>query len=511
MLSPTASFISHFLRQCLVFPLKAFLLLPQPELAEEFGEEPACLKGKLMQAIHETNGFDSVEGRLRILGLAMLGEGNTVQNESWNATFCRMTKQRQQTHRLSVKELSTQTVGSCYKHRAAVEAPSVRRTPEDDQPDAPVEAAQARPPRGQGGAWHAFIRQRRLSNFAQAGLLYRELSEEENVAYKEEGHEATDRGRAGLAPFGPNRRELATYVQDRQLTAALERCDADQNLSAVDEYIEEAAGNGQDINQIAAGARRLVRIRTAEKKDAARQGREQLAQHSAEQASVVMESLEEVNSHIGELKEHFHVLPPVLGVPSLELSTENLASNVVSVASLVEQLGLCSATNFGKACDNFWSYMARRVESCDQRWPTNGEASTEDFLLSRCQLATFCVCKETMRPLLLLRSRVFSVFKEVFHRQYASRRRLLLDHRVFIRISWVSEDEDEDELMRDWGLQDPKWLHVSRFVGSPYELEFGVMEVATNEEREAAAAAENEVCLKVQGIVWSRIDRCSNA
>ena len=65
----------------------------------------------------------------------------------------------------------------------------------------------------------------------------------------------------------------------------------------------------------------------------------------------------------------------------------------------------------------------------------------------------------------------------------------------FLRISWATSTDSEDEALVDWGLNEPRWLKISRVTLNRYELEYQFMSVASPEEREIANAVDSETCL----------------
>jgi hypothetical protein len=186
-------------------------VLLDPARADAIDADPRCEMDPWSLSIVEAGEHRSAVGRAKLLLLCHLVYTSNARCEVGNAHLRRWVKSREQTHRMTVMDLSSfwiservRSSGGKSLCSGATRADGQRPPPQDTDDPA------FKPRKRCGGAWRAFLREQATSNLRLAADAYRNLGLAERERLRDIGVAATRDGRVGRAEgtsFGLPRRE----------------------------------------------------------------------------------------------------------------------------------------------------------------------------------------------------------------------------------------------------------------------------------------------------------------
>ena len=262
----------------------------------------------------ETCEFGSEECRYRLLAIALLSQTNIVQNECTNALLRRLIKQRPQTTQASVAELATRAAGMFTRQAASFDLEPLQATPPPAGPaPQPVPKADAAPRARTGGAYRAFLHQQHTMSGPASAAAYHALDGAQAAALRLEGQEATQRGRAGVSPFGPQARDMKRMLDRRVAQQALVALGDMSREDRVSRVLEDARALNHSVDETVATLRRMdkaqsLAIRKQEAADAL-----ELQQYRKDVTPQTVRDLQVLAPKLVHAQDTFLALPPHIG------------------------------------------------------------------------------------------------------------------------------------------------------------------------------------------------------
>ena len=482
------------------FPIQAYSLIHQPELAERMLATPVCLRGEWFDKFCNTSVLGSRESQLRLVTHAMLLQGNTVPQEVNNAQLRRIVKSRPQCKQIDLGDLSVQAVGTDWKSRydveecvpTSIEAESGIGADADDEHEA---KPKKRAKRGKGGAMHAFAHEAGINNFKEMHGKYAALTDEEKERYIAAGKEATAMAREGLNAYGPTRRAIKSAQRRRQIVVALDKYKDMDKDDAIETLINDAVRDGHTLQDVASITRRLEMALMKQDRDMDRKCHECLADYARTNTTKDVKDLKVALPGASKFSDSLVSLPPVCGAKVFERKPSAAVRDVALVQSTLAHYSQSHGLNLGGSLDYFWKLLHCLIKDCTADELPGEDHGREATPPTDCFKYGLCLCAPGMHKLVLVRNRLFRIAKTLFHKDNPADRKLFLGGFLILRISWHADDTDGEDTIMDWSLC-ARYFHVSRVRLSPYELYLQPMEIASESERVMANAQGLEIAFK---------------
>jgi hypothetical protein len=480
-------------------PYNNFLLLAQPELADDLQAQRHCMKDPWTKALHDKYpDLSSPEVFAVLLLHALLAYMNIVPQENFNAYIRRLIKSRPQTQQIDTEQLGASIVASRFRKMrdaAGREFQSEFLTRATDDADMSVPAEKKKTTHS-GGAWKAYMRKcksNQTHDVAQAYNAIKAADGDEMRQLELEGSEATERAHRGELAFGLKTRKVLELNSARVAATHLARLQLQDRADTAQVFWEEVISNIDCPTTAIKTARMLERQESKRRSDAVKADRSALEAHASTETTSQIGQLCTALPAFARMGGVLRAESVLAGVRVLRVGPEFSAER----ATLVYQK-LCDdgkESNLGFGIDKFWAYLHRMI-----RDTPDTEAATDRLpeSPSLCWLAGQCICSVAGRQLYQVRNRFLRLLKEEFPKSDSVSHNLLVSSQVVIRMTSVPDVEDEDEqldLAELWGLE-ARWNHVSDICLSPYEPTLAMLYVVDGDELALANASGNELALK---------------
>ena len=186
-----------------------------------------------------------------------------------------------------------------------------------------------------GGAWKQFMHEQHSNRPQDVSLRYRALPPEEKSRLERDGHEATERGRAGLQPYS-NARQVEAMRKQRMLQVVAREYGTVEHQDIVDRVIAETVAMNQGIDHAASQLRRLQLERSKASKAADREDMQILAAYQRENTTSTLQELPLAIPQVRETADSCVALPPILGATVLDQRMCDHIKHAHSVLGLLD-------------------------------------------------------------------------------------------------------------------------------------------------------------------------------
>ena len=479
-------------------PFLAFLILEDPAVAARLDGERRCMLDPWSaQLSDESGGFTTPLARAKVFLIALMVHFSNMRLEVGNAALRRWVTKRVQTHKLSLADLSAEWTASQF--RVQMPAPQVVPVPETDA--AVPEEGGARASGSCGGPWRAYVRQQASSDLRAVAERYRALGPAELEALREEGAQARDAARRGVAQgtsFGPKRAEIARATRQRLAESRLARLDGAVGKLSVDTVLAVADTLARSPSEVVKELRAMNKLANRAEREEEESDRLALVEYDAEHSARYREQLVPHAPHAKCVAESLVAVPASSDHPVVELAPERTASVVDSMFAW-EQDHL-RKTNLLSTSAAVWERLHNIVpaKAVSEATMEDDEEPAEEYPLSKCWVAGVCLCTPDGKRLFRLRNAWLRILKQACPRLNPEHKELLARGRVFCKVILTpvfADGSPRDALF--WGT-DPVWFQIARMQFSPYTPRLHrMLEIAPEDEQfEMANAAGDETVLK---------------
>ena len=414
-----------------LFPIRIFLLIRRPELAAHFRTLPDCVLGPFaVDFLRQNPDLGSLLSRLRLVVIALVLRTDIVTVEVLHAAIRRwLMALSQHTHKMEFSDCDDLWLMKMLRRRmrqaktwfAKVQVPFEAGS--DVPADVPAEDMQvsdlAR--RGGGGRWRAFISLEdagKLRDFADLGMRWRALSEEERRRYEPLGILATDRHRTGAqgSSFGCSVGDVSKQIaiqRKEQVAHSMDAMIAVENAKSV--LVSKIVGrfSSDRIGEALVQARSQNRLFNKAKRQAAEA-------HAANHIKFVNS---ECQRHILTTMLASSALAPITNdcciVPHRGVQTVELHTNIAALAGKL--LSFCQTHRtedgfyYSSILDAHAQRSRRPIKAAECKPPApkavSAAAAKAAAKHSKCADAGRCLCTPEGRILFRLRNSFLKCLK----------------------------------------------------------------------------------------------------
>lgn len=465
------------------FPLKLFLLLGDPSLAEDFLNIKPCLLDDFSRkfiATYKDKGPSHPDALMTLRTVAMVWRLDIADVESRHAALRRKLKASPQAKRLLLEGLSA--TWACRtlakrQHRSGGKgtcAPQ-KKTKQTDKKRKHRKARRS--------AWHAYIShesQGRPANFRELGESYANLSKVEKKKFEQAARLASDpkgkaqkHRRAFVDPLKAARAKAARSRREAQWKRARAALTDDQRL---DRLIDDVVASGASAERAIAAAGQEARFEQAMVRERNRETTACLRKFRDDQASMRTTDLAKFGLE-GLANEDALVPMSVANAKAFDF-----APDVAALAERALDFAIEShkSSNLGAALQLDWD---RRTAVVNQTGlPTIQDPSNAERKAQKCRAVGECICTGDGRKLRIFVARLNNLVLKPHCKPRSQNRRLLVNGHLIVGMLPTPPPADRSVHFRD--LEKPclvtagvatKWLHIGLHYLKPYAPSFQVL------------------------------------
>eukprot|EP00971_Amphidinium_carterae_P207962 4126718-Amphidinium_carterae.2 len=451
------------------YPVKAFKLIAEPQLAEQFQQESSCLKDSWTKHLQDTHGLSTQEARAILIHHAGKMKVDISSIEARHASIRRQLVNKScQVATMHLTVSSSEWIFQNFrnavyrgrrKRKGKVVAPTRRTTK-----SAPKKKKKKK--KGGGGAWRAFVRKltkgkSKPCSLKEIGQLYRAAKGGRTGLYQEcqsLGVHATISGRYAVQPvrsnFGCNARDVAAKLTADQVAAYAEQHTGEIATDVSVKIVRDAEAKGMDIGAATKFARAVERHR-------------QQTKHAAE--ACVTATLESFAKDAIEQREFLALHLPFLQLDAFK-SVPSLVGWEFEVKPEAGVVGVVNGCAWASAHrDNKLSALL------EQHWHNQHDVILESEckpciepkeVRNKCASAGICICSAAGKRLQSFKVQCQNVFRAHLLSN-PSRKALLTDGHIVICIK---------------NSQECFWYHIGLMYYSPLRATFQRLEETENPE-----------------------------
>ena len=368
------------------YPVRNFLILAQPELAEALANDPVCMLDAWTRQLRARCDPTSEEYFMDILAHALVFQTNIVPNECHNAQLRRGVKTRTQTHRQTMADLCANDISAHATEYATID-PSRGASVSCSSVDEPEEAPRKEPRKQCGGPWKQYCHEQHENHMPTVAARYAALSPAEMARLREEGEQARQRGLAGL-PTYIRARDAKQHMVKVAAERALQQFNVENPGDTVEQALDTAMASGLSVPEAVQQVSAIQRASRLHDKSSLEtdivQSLDYARTHRAQAAELA------TSANIGTLESVLQAVPPPCEHVTL-LETGGMAAQIAAakMAAIVESLDANSqhAGVFTKSLDAYFGFMTRLVEGDleEPHLPPDDEDEEESECFKACR------------------------------------------------------------------------------------------------------------------------------
>jgi hypothetical protein len=493
-------------------PLRLFLVLDQPELADSIEQISTCMLDRWSRTFLKHNGIRSVLARTKLILFLILYFSNTNHLEITNAQLRRFAKRRVQCHQMQISELSEKIAGM-FARRSTNTDPSdsddsANMADHDgaNEDDGNASGSDEEKLGGGGGVWRAWLNMLGTNDIRRAGELFRAAKACVGSELLEEcirkGAIATERRRSGELDgrnsFRMSRGQAARVHAQRQLQVRLA-----ENLASpsqiIDDLVDNARLHQESLEVATTQTRRATRQIATMQSDKVKKELESIQKYRRENNATDHAALTQLAPQSVAHVKHFVANPsPCEGV---RLLAQDPHASSIAARDLQAFLKTQGQRDGGvKLLENmrqFWGYLHRDIEDDEV---SNASSSTDDSdnVDGYCWSLGCCVCGYDGAQVYAMRNEILLILKYAFHRSHEERRKSLGDGLIFLELKpRLPAALADDAVATFWGTnEDHRFWNISDMSFSPFEPMIDIASEASDSESLGAARGHDELALK---------------